>query len=216
MNRLHALLLGVLMSVSFSSVATTPPPTPPFDTITWKATMKHRPSTGLQMGTFRIQFEKTTLDEIRRSAAIGEIAHAGDAGESTYWLCYTNLGITQTETERIWIAAHGEMGGREHYVTSVSAQLVPGSDATADCPALPKNLQPVSLDNQLWLGVSEGAVFSKLGAPSYKKDGWQSFDFQGKVQGQCEGGGFDLTAWLLLHLQDGRIHSLRVGQVTSC
>lgn len=212
--RLRALLLGIVIGASHSSFAETPPPVAPFDAITWKATMKRKPSTGLKMGTFRVRFERTTLDDLRRAASVGEIAHRGDAGESAYWLCYTNLAPTQTE--RIWIVAHGEMGGPEHYVTNISAELVPNASATAECPALPNKLKPLSLDNRLWLGASEGAASAKLGAPSYQKGAWRSYDFQGKVQGKCEGGGFDLLAWLLLHFQNGHVNSLQVGQVTSC
>lgn len=216
MNRRHlrALFLGILIGASHSSFGETPPPLAPFDAITWNATMKRKPSTGLRMGTFRVRFERTTLDDVRRAASVGEIAHRGDAGESTYWLCYTNL--APTEPARIWIVAHGEMGGPEHYVTNISAELLPKGNATADCPALPNNLKPLSLDNRLWLGASEGIALAKFGAPSYKKDAWRSYDFQGKVPGKCEGSGFDLVAWLLLHFKNGRINSLQVGQVTSC
>lgn len=176
--------------------------------------MKRKPSAGLQMGTFRVRFERTTLDDVRHAASVGEIARRGDAHESAYWLCYTNPG--ETQTERLWIVAHGEMGGDKHYVTNISAELVPNGNATADCPALPNNLKPLFLDNRLWLGGSEGAALAKLGAPSYQKDAWRSYDFQGKVSRKCEGGSFDLGAWLLLHFHNGRINSLQVGQVTSC
>lgn len=212
--RRRAILLAALVSASLSSFAETLPPVAPFDAITWKATMKRKPSTGLQMGEFRVRFERTTLDDVRRAASLGEIAHRGDAGESAYWLCYTSAGATQTE--RVWIISHGEMGGSEHHITNISAELMPNGIATADCPALPNRLQPLSLDNRLWLGASEGAALAKLGAASYKKDAWQSYDFQGKVPGKCEDGSFDLSVWLLLHFQNGRVNSLQVGQVTSC
>lgn len=216
MTRFHrrAVLLGTLISATLSSFAETPPPMAPFDAITWEATMKRKPSTGFKMGAFPVRFERTTLNDVRRAAPVGEIAHRGDAGESAYWLCYTSARTTQTEI--VWIVAHGEMGGSAHHITNISAELVPNGIATSDCPALPDRLKPMSLDNQLWLGAPEGAVLAKLGAPSYKKDGWQSFDFQGKVPGKCEGGGFDRSAWLLLHFQNGRVNSLQVGQVTSC
>ena len=212
--RLCALLLGILFGASHNSFAETPPPIAPFDAITWKATMKRKPSTALRMGAFRVRFERTTLDDVRRAASVGKIAHRGDAGESVYWLCYTNLSPAQTE--RVWVVADGEMGGPEHFVTNVSAELLPKGSATADCPELPNNLKPLSLDNHLWLGATEGAAHAKLGAPSYQKGAWRSYDFQGKVPGNCEGGSFDLLAWLLLHFQNGRVNSLQVGQVTSC
>jgi hypothetical protein len=213
-HRRRPLLLGLLIGTPLCSFAEAPPPIAPFDAITWKATMKRKPATGLRMGAFHVRFERTTLDDVRRAASAGEIAHQGDAGDSAYWLCYTNSG--ETQAERIWIVAHGEMGGAEHHVTNISAELLPGGGATADCPALPNNLKPLSLDNSLWLGASEGAALAKQGPSSYQKGAWRSYDFQGKTPGKCEGGGFDLTAWLLLHFQNGRVNSLRVGQVTSC
>jgi hypothetical protein len=213
-RRHRALLFGILIGVPVSSLAETPPPVAPFNAITWKATMKRKPSTGFRMGALRVRFEKTTLDDVRRAASVGEIAHRGDAGESAYWLCYTNLAPTQAE--RIWVVAHGEMGGPQHYVTNISAALLPNGSATADCPALPNNLKPLLLDNHLWLGASEGPAHAKLGSPSHQKNAWRSYNFQGKVPGNCEGGGFDLLAWLLLHFQNGRVNSVQVGQVTSC
>jgi hypothetical protein len=216
MNRrpLGQLLLGILVGTACASFAQTPPPAGPFDAITWKAASKEIPSSGVRMGTLIVRFEKTTLDDVRRAASAGDIAHRGDAGESAYWLCYTSVG--KTAVERIWVISHGEMGGPEHFVTDVSAQRLPHESATADCPALPGNLMPVSLDNGLWLGASEKAATRKLGASSFRKGAWRSWDFQGKVPGDCAGGGFDLSASLLLHFQNGRIDSLEVGQVTSC
>jgi hypothetical protein len=213
-RRLREFFLGILIVASVNAFAETPPPVAPFDAIYWKATLKQSPSTGLHMGSFPLRFEKTTLDDVRRAASIGEIAHRGDAGESTYWLCYMNLGATQIE--RIWVIADGEMGGPEHYITNISAELLPNGSATADCPALPNSLKPLSLDNRLWLGTSKAGATTKLGAPSFQKGAWLSYDFQGKVPGNCQGGGFDLSASLLLHFQNGHVNSLQVGQVTSC
>ena len=204
----------IIFLASVNSFGETPPPAAPFDAITWKATMKMKPSTGVKMGSFSVRFKKTTLDEVRRAASIGDIAHQGDAGESTYWLCYTNS--TPSQVERIWIIANGEMGGREHRITNISAELVPSESATTDCPALPNSMKPLSLDNGLWLNATVSAAKAKLGAPSYQKGPWQSYDYQGKVPGNCESDGFDLLSWLLLHFNNGRVNSLQVGQVTSC
>lgn len=213
-RRLRQFLLGILIVASVNAFAETPPPAAPFDAINWKATIKQRPSTGLHMGTLPVRFEKTTLDDVRRAASTGEIAHRGDAGESVYWLCYTNLGVTQVE--RIWVVADGEMGGPEHYITNIRAELLPNESATADCPALPNSLKPLSLENHLWLGASKAGATTKLGAPSFQKGAWRSYDFQGKVPGNCQGGGFDLLVSLLLHFQNGHVNSLQIGQVTSC
>lgn len=87
------------MALAIQVFAGTPPPESPFDAMPWKATMKSRPATGLGMGSLRVRLEKTTLDDVRRAASVGDIAHQGDAGESIYWLCYTNL--TPAPVERI-------------------------------------------------------------------------------------------------------------------
>lgn len=176
--------------------------------------MKRSPTTGLQMGTLVVRFERTTLDDVRRAAGVGEIAHQGDAGESVYWLCYTNVGVARIE--RVWVMAHGEMGGPERYVTDVSAERLPSGSATDDCPALPENLKPLSLANRLWVGASQGRVTSTLGAPSFHKGAWRSYDFQAREPGNCEGGDVDRSATLLLHFRNGRVNLLHAGQGTSC
>jgi hypothetical protein len=208
------LAIIILTGVTAISSAQTLPPTVPFKVMNWKATMKQSPVTGLQMGTLPVQFEKTTLAEVRRAAAVGGIAHQGDAGESVYWLCYTNTGVKPAE--RVWIMAHGEMGGPEHYVTDISAERLPNASATGDCPALPKNLEPVILDNGLWIGSSQRRATSKLGAPSFSGNSWRSYDFEAQVPGNCEGGSFDREASLWLHFRNGLVNRLRAGQTTSC
>jgi hypothetical protein len=213
-HRHPALLIGSLLSVSFTVFAQTPPPVAPLGAGNEAVTMTRPPSTGLRMGAFAVRFEKTTLGEVRRVASAGDIAQRGDAGERAYWLCYTNVGATQDE--RIWLVADGEMGGAEHHVTDVSAELLPEGGATVDCPALPDKLKPVSLDNRLWLGASEAGATGRLGASSHPQGAWRSYGFRGKLPGKCAGGGFDLSAWLLLRFQNGRVNALQAGQVTSC
>ena len=214
MHHLCAISFGILILASAPSFADTPPPKTPFADQLWKATLKNKPTTGLRMGSLRVQFEKSTLNDVRQAASAGEIAHQGDAGESIYWLCYTNLSPSQVE--RIWIIAHGEMGGSEHSITSISAQLLPNGKATSDCPALPTNLKPLSLNHNLWLNSPESDVLKRLGTPSYQNKTRRSYNYQGKVQGNCEGEGFDLLSWLLVQVGRGRVTSLHAGQVTSC
>lgn len=213
-RRLAQLLPGILAATAFASFAQTPPPASPFGAVTWKAARKDAPSSGVRMGTLVVRFEKTTLDDVRRAAAVGDIAHRGDAGASAYWLCYTRSGNAQAE--RIWVIADGEMGGPEHVVTGVSAERLTNGRATADCPALPNHLEPPSLDRRIWLGTSERGAVRKLGVPSFRKGGWRSYDFQSKVPGRCGGEGFDRSASLLLHFRNGRVDSLQAGQITGC
>jgi len=210
-----ALLAGVLsVIVHRSSHAEGPPP---FPDVVWPsdkrgvATLKKRPVTGLVMGKFRAEFERTKLEDIRRAASVGEIRHQGDAAESVWWLCYTN--VLATGVERIWLMS-GEMGGGE-VVTELRAQRGAGGGASADCPALPDRLKPLSLDGGLWLGAPESAVVARLGAPLFQNEGWWYHAYEGKVPGACEGG-FDLINVLRLEFIGGRVNSLGAGQMTSC
>jgi hypothetical protein len=175
--------------------------------------MKKKPSTGLRMGSLHVRFERTTLDSVRRAVSVGDISHQGDAGESIYWLCYTNA--SPTGVERIWIISHGEMGGSEHRITNISAQLLPNESATTDCPALPGKMKPLSLSSNLWLNTSASEALTSVGRPSHQTGPWLSFNYEGKVRGNCEGG-FDVMNWLALRFEKGRVNSLHVGQVTSC
>jgi hypothetical protein len=207
-------VLAFLATMPVGTLADTPPPRTPFDAITWDATLKAEPSLGVRMGSFYVRLEKTTLDDVRRVASVGDIAHQGDAGESVYWLCYTNVG--PTPPERIWIMAHGEMGGDEHFVTNISAEVVPSAKATTDCPTLPAKLTPVSLDQDIWLRSLVGDVLTKLGQPSYEKEAWRSFNYRGKVPGDCENEGLDLLSSLLVRVKSGQVTSLYLNRVTSC
>ena len=203
-NRRFCISLYLLMAASNSSVAATPPPETPFHPHSWQNPALKRPTSGINMGALHVQFEKTTLDDVRRSASAGEISHQGDAGDSIYWLCYTN--DRATPVERIWVIAHGEIGGSEHAVTSIRAQILPKGKATADCPALPDSLIPLSLDHNLWLSSTESEALEKLGTPSYRDMSWRSYYYQDRS--------LDSSSWLWMQTKKGRVTSLHAGQVT--
>ena len=144
MNGLLRRLFGVVSATLIApAFAQTAPPELPFPDVSWKALSKAKPATHLKMGALEVRFEETTLWAISGTAGLGTMHHQGDAGKSIYWLCYTMQGGAQTQ--RIWIVAHGEMGGPDHAVTMVTAQeLTPTVRPTIDCPALPSTLQPLS------------------------------------------------------------------------
>ena len=195
--------------------AQTAPPELPFPNVSWKALSKAKPASHLKMGGLEVRFEKTTLRAISDTAGLGTMHHRGDAGKSIYWLCYTIQG--DSRTQRIWIVAHEEMGGSDHAVTMVTAQELPPSvQPTNDCPTLPTTLQPLSLARAVWLGIPGSEALKVLGRPSYRKGSWRSFDYQGKVPGNCQPDGFDLMNWLVFRTVQGRIVAISAGQVTSC
>ena len=174
--------------------------------------MKRQPSTGAKLGRLRIDFEKTTLAEILSNAEVGAIQHAGDAGESVYWLCYTFSGLTPT---RLWIVEHGEMGGPERAVTGITIAALRSGRPVAGCPSLPLHLQPLSLKGDIRLGMYERAMVKMLGVPSHRGVDWISYDFEGKAQGTCPSG-FDVLNSLVLKTRQGTVDTIYASQVTSC
>ncbi len=192
----------------------TPPPAIPFSSFPERAAFQSSPFSELTMGRLRVILEQTSLDDMHTAVSTGVIAHQGDAGESVYWLCYTNL--SSEPAERIWMLADGEMGGEVHRITGVSAQRLPRAKATADCPALPAKLTPIRLANGIWLDTLPQLARTKLGKVSFKRDNWESYGYAGKVPGKCDGGNLDLTSFLMLQVEKGRIQSLRINKITSC
>jgi hypothetical protein len=212
----HSPLIAVLFVIATSAVAAIPPPDGPFDVMTWPASLKQASTKGVTLGELRVRFEETTLSQVVRSASIGTVAHQGDAAESTYWICYTISDPSQAE--RIWIISDGEMGGRdggEHAVTGIAVVRSKDKQPRADCPLLPRNLQPVALDARIWLGSSSEEVKSVLGAPSHVAGAWREFDYHSKVPGSCDGGD-DLLNSLTIKLDEGRVNTILADQVTSC
>lgn len=200
-----------LVIASLGDANAMPPPKYPLGgSISWPQRSQHRPVTHLMMGSFKVKLEETTLRQVIGAAGNGEIAHQGDAGESIYWLCYT------TPNERVWIIADGEMGGEEHRVGQIVAREIRGVQSTKVCPSLSSNLLPLYLDKSIWLGTTKEKATHILGAPSHTDSSWQSYNYSGKVPGECSPEGFDLLNWLLLTVEGGKVVELRAGQVTSC
>ncbi len=212
-EKMSALWVNIICLViaSLGVANAMPPPKNPFgDSIAWPQRSQHRPVTQLMMGSFKVELEETTLGQVIQAAGAGEIAHQGDAGESIYWLCFTG------PNERIWIIADGEMGGADHRVGQIAAREVLGAKPKKDCPLLSSRLQPLRLDNSIWLGTARKQATHILGTPSHTDGSWQSYNYAGKVPGECSPKGFDLLNWLLLKTEGGKVVELRAGQVTSC
>lgn len=213
--RLASYSLPLCLGVSFaaSALAATPPPDVPF-TDSPPGTLKQSPARGLTVAAIDVLFEKTSLAEVAAKLGVGTIAHQGDAGDSVYWLCYDIA--TREGPQRLWVTASGEMGGSEHLVTGISAQILPSPDGTGDCPQLPGQPNPHLIGSALWLGSSAHSITEHLGSPSLHRGAWQAYGYEGKVPGKCEPDGFDRTNWLYLRTETGAITRLVAGQVTSC
>lgn len=206
------LLASAIVLFGEVTLATTLPPAQPFEAITWKPTLKQEVAKGFNMGQLYIGFEATTLEEVRKAIGLGTIAHKGDAGDSVSWLCYTD--VTAVPALRIWITSGELQGGK--YVDGVIARTLTQGHPNADCPAPPVKMRPFRVPGANVLNSSSNAVMAVMGAPSHRKGEWWSFDFQGKVPGQCEPDGFDYSNNLLLHFVNGKVMEIFTNHATSC
>ena len=206
------LLFGAVVTFVMSAGAEPPPPTP-FEAMDWPASMNKEPNRFVELGSFRLYFEKTTLSEVQHALGVGAIAQSGDAGEHELWLCYTatHEGIRS----RLWIISHGEMGGASHVVTRFAAAYLKAEPPTSDCPDLPTRMEPAGLDRAIWLLSSDEQLEKFVGTPSYKDNTWRAYVFHAKVPGQCEGG-FDRMNWMTAKMEKGHVILIHAGQVTSC
>jgi hypothetical protein len=162
------------------SAEVAPPPRFPLD-VAPSPTLKSTPSSSLLLGSIAIVFDKATLAEAMKQIKAGKIQHQGDAGESSYWLCYS---IRAPEGwEQLWLLSHGEMGGPEHVIQGVVAKVSSSAPPAASCPALPDNLRPVKLNNGLWLGTRAEVVRKKLGKPSLQQKQWLHYESQRELVG---------------------------------
>lgn len=176
---------------------------------------KTKPVDGMKMGSLNVELEGTTLGAIREAIGAGAIQHQGDAGESLYWLCYT--ASTSQAHARIWIEADGEMGGDNHSITALAAQLLDKEPATRDCPALPAKFTPLTFSHGVWLGESAASAAKALGAVPVQGGPWQFVGFQGKMPAACDGGASaDVLSSVEFKVAADRLAVILVDQVTTC
>ena len=201
----------VCLAFAPTVLGASPPPLYPMEVHSWPSTLKTAPGAGVNLGKFRIRFEDTTLDQVRNAASLGIVRHRGDASESIHWLCYTfaQRGVPF----RLWFTSSEMSGGTA--IDGVVAVRIGTSRPTLDCPSLPMELSPVSLDAPVWVGSSAGSVARLMGAPSHVQGVWRSYDFQSKVAGKCDGG-YDFLSSLAIRLENGLVSEIHSNQTTSC
>lgn len=94
----------------------------------------------VKIGDFTIDPEFTTLKEVLGQLG-GTIEHKGDAGESVYWLCYTQK-ESADKSSTLWVMSDGEMGGPEHEITAIAVTKNKNGKAVKGCDTpLPTNVE---------------------------------------------------------------------------
>lgn len=204
------MLIVILSSLCHSSYGESIEP-PPLtnEAITVEATLKVDPIQEIRIGSFKAKFEKTTLDDILAAIGIGSIQHAGDAGGSQYWLCYS------LPDARIWLIS-GEMGGSNHALIQVQAISTKAPRENAACPQIPTRFQSISM-NFGWLGTNQKDLIKALGRPSGKEDDRFMYHYSGKKPGEYDGQRmeWDVTSYVEVVMNKNKISSISASHVTS-
>jgi hypothetical protein len=169
----------------------------------------------VRLGSNALVFEETTLEQIRAMVGSGEVSRAGDASESQTWLCYSR------PEELVWFAS-GEMGGSERLLAVSAERVVADDPRLRRCPAIPKNLEPVT-SSFGWIGTTEEELRERLGEPSTAGDGRLVFYYVGKKKGRYGSPDdvraqiveFDVSAYLEVVIGNGKVISLQASHVMS-
>ena len=208
-------VIGVLLLTSGPAAAETTPPPFKLNPAAAASTLRAPLAIDLRLGRLSVRFERTTLREMQRAVGSGQIAHRGDAGESTYWLCYE--GTVDSKSARLWLVA-GEINGPEHTIGAFQLQEAgPGPASAADCPPLPASLQPIKLGPAAVLGFTSDAAIARLGEPSSKGADALTYRYLGKRPGTYGGERveFDRANFLELRLSAGRVVGIVASQSTT-
>lgn len=205
------LQLIFLLALCSKSFCETVPPPPQVHEIIVPATLSSDPVKGIRLGKFLVEFEATTLKQIRDTIGYGAIAHLGDAGGSQYWLCYSQPG------QFIWFISHGEMGGLDHVLTQVIAVATNSDSRTGpQCPVIPSHAQPI-LSSFGWVGISKKDLFELLGQPSGIQNNRLMYYYSGKKPGTYKGVNmkWDVTAYIEFEILNNKVISVSASHITS-
>ena len=171
------------------------------------------PFVGAMLGRVALEFEKTTLQQVITAASAGRIEHAGDAGGSTYWVCY--LVREGAAPSTVWILS-GEMGGPDHKVLQVLLTSASADGDARDCPVLPAHMREVSLAGGLSIGMSLDRLSAQLGVVVGATDKWYGYRYSVTIPSQHCGGAVDGSGAVAAQVQNGKVVALAANQVTSC
>lgn len=188
---------------------------PPPDAIefTGKATARGWPATRLYLSAQQVDLASAALAATAKFTAETKIDARGDGEAAERWTCYHVLGA-QTDTT-LWFVARGtQEPARVDEIIAV--RQARGEKIPLGCERLPTQLQPVSFDRWLWLGLPEREVVRRLGVPSARRDDWVRYAFDGvqsrKVRtqlGREETVRYASSANLELRYAEGKVIAIR-------
>ncbi len=166
------------------------------------------PAVAMKAGGVALVFEGTTLVEIAKELG-GDIQHAGDAGDSTYWLCYTQPGSATTPAAIVWFQS-GEMGGERHTLAALAVETAPEA-LPPEC-VVPK--KALDLETGLpGLGAKVADLTTAYG-PAAPKNDILMYTHEGAItEGDLKGG--IVLSFLGYQLSGDLVSAYQIGQMSS-
>jgi hypothetical protein len=164
----------------------------------------------VELGAFKIKFEKTTLPDIITAIGSGEIKHQGDAAASYYWICYRFNeagGVGQ-----LGIFVNAEMGGGAVTDVMFRTQKI---EPDENCPFLPREFTPIITDTGLGLSSSYADFVKQLGTPGGQAQGKYSWIFDRESHSQGSPETWITEQWVDAEFHDGKLVAVLFGEETS-
>jgi hypothetical protein len=168
------------------------------------------------MGRLHVVLESTELKALgtdTNNVLVRHYAVPGAASGNFEWLCFTILG--DGAAQRIWFTSDDEMGGGT--ITGIIATVLPASTRPTACPTLQNAMQPVHLDNGMWIGSTSNELTQVFGYAPRNRQGWSSYLYSGSVTLTEHGKGveFDVVNALEFDVHKGKIRAIRLSQISS-
>jgi hypothetical protein len=164
----------------------------------------------VKAGSLEIKLEQTTLADVGKAFG-GTMRDEGDAGDSSYWLCYA--GPDAGGAPSIFWFVSGEMGGSDHGILSVAQQPNPDGKVPEGCANAPAGLTGIEFDTP-GVGAPLSDVAAKFG--DAKPDHHGHFGFAASYPSSSPDlKDFTVTQTLTYTAGNGRITGVALTQVTS-
>lgn len=161
------ILLSILLSVPLHAAAD--PPRVPQMNDADRTGLSNLPNSGLQIGTQKIELEKTQISSLVLNLGAGKIFSNGDAGNAESWVCYR-----LPEGFKLWIVST-ELGGREKF--AARWHLEPARDNNSkDCFPISKATHFYDKKLEAWWmnRKHESFEMTEQGVPK-RKNGWHLY-----------------------------------------
>lgn len=205
--KIKSTLVACLILVSTPSIAdeigNSPPSSPARE---GTADPRHEPQliSEITFGAFMLELEKTTLDQVIEVAGSGHIEHRGDAGETKYWVCFSD------SRQKIWISS-SELGGANHVIDGIHVFHVEREKDGSSCPNLPTKMKPILFNKMGLLGLHKIDISNVLGKPLSKINDWWIYS----ITKPAPFPGFDRTSNLSVCFINNRAASIVISQSTT-